>query len=70
MKLTILALLLVTLVALLGCTQQLQDTSQQPTGKVTDVEGLGDDLGELEGIDEDLDTSDLDDLDKDLDVDF
>lgn len=64
----LLVLLLVTL-TLLGCAQQ-RDIPQQPTGKITDVEGIGDDLGALEGIDEELDTSDLDDLDKDLDVDF
>ncbi len=67
------SLLLIALAAvfLIGCSTPKEPTvQQQASDKVADVDNLGDGLTGLDILDQDLDTSDLDGLEDDLNVDF
>ena len=67
MKLFSSLFLLFTLALLIGCTPQ---PTIQPTGTIDDVDGMGKGLSTLDTLDEELDTSDLEGVEDDLNVDF
>ena len=69
MKLRLALFVVLVTAFLIGCSSQLPVVQQQ-SDNVGDVEGLGQDLTGLDSLDEDLDTSDLDGLEDDLNVDF
>lgn len=72
MKVTPLLSLFFILLFVVGCTTPPRVTPDgvQTTGKVVDVGGLGDDLADLDTVASELDTSDLDTVDGDLNLDF
>tara|TARA_Y100000310_G_scaffold344346_2_gene456619 strand:+ start:20514 stop:20738 length:225 start_codon:yes stop_codon:yes gene_type:complete len=64
---------LIGLFLLTGCSEEKWkgvDVEGSKSGEIEDVGGLGDDLQDLEGLDDELNLDDLDSLDEDLDFDF
>lgn len=59
--------LLILLIFMFGCSAPQEEDLKV---EVDDVEGLGDDLEGMGGLEDELDISDLEGLEDDLDLDF
>ncbi len=70
MKFFSLVFLVFVTALIVGCSGPQQPAIQQSTGNVEDVDGLGQDLSTLDTLDEELDTSDLEGVEDDLNADF